>query len=61
MVSKEIKDKVLKENDLDKAIEILKPYKDEKWDDEIIKHLQSIIPDTKPGIEEFSYIRPKNK
>ena len=36
-------------------------YKDEKWDDEIIKHLQNIVPDDGPQIDEFSYIRPTKK
>lgn len=58
MISKEVKDKVMKEKDLDKALEILKPYKDEKWEEEIIKHLQDITPDDEIPIDSFSYIRP---
>lgn len=58
MLSKEIKEKVLKEKNLDKALEILKPYKNEKWDEETIKHLQNIIPDDGPQINDFCYLRP---
>lgn len=61
MISKELKEQVLKEKNLDKALEILKPYKDEKWDEEIIKHIQNIIPDDGPQIDEFCYIRPTRK
>lgn len=58
MLSKEIKEKVLKEENLDKVLEILKPYKNEDWDEEIIEHLQKIVPDDGPQIDEFCYIRP---
>lgn len=61
MISKDIKEKVMKETNLDKALEILRPYKDEKWDEEIIKHLQEITPDDEIGIETFSYLRPKKQ
>lgn len=60
MISKELKEKVLNQNNLETALDILKPYKDEKWDDEIIKHLQNIVPEDGPQIDEFSYLRPDN-
>lgn len=57
MLSKQIKDKVLKEINIDKALEILKEYKNEQWDNEIIKHLQDITPNDEIPIDDFSYIR----
>lgn len=34
MLNKEIKEKILKEDDLDEALKILKPYQNEQIDDE---------------------------
>ena len=61
MISKELKEKILKEKKLDKALEILKPYKGEKWDEEIINHLQDIVPEDEVPIDSFSYLRPTKK
>lgn len=61
MINKKIKEKVLNETNLDIALEILKPYRGEKWDKEIIKHLQDITPDDEIPIDSFSYIRPTKK
>lgn len=58
MLNKEIKEKILKEDDLDEALKILKPYQNEQIDDEIIKHLQKITPDDEISIDSFSYLRP---
>lgn len=57
MLTKEIKEKILKENNLENALEILKEYKDEKWDNDIIQHLQRITPDDDIPIDDFSYVR----
>lgn len=61
MISKEIKDKIMNETDLDKVLEILKPYKGQDWDDEIMEHIQKITPEDEHPIGEFSYIRPNKK
>ena len=61
MISKELKEIELKEKNLDKALEILKPYKEEKWDEEIIKHLQNVVPKDEVPIDSFSYLRPTKK
>ena len=60
MLSKEIKTKILNENDIDKALNILCENKIEELDEDIIKHLQEITPEDEISIGEFSYIR-KNK
>lgn len=60
MLSKEIKTKILNENDIDKALNILRENKIEELDEDIIKHLQEITPEDEISIGEFSYIR-KNK
>lgn len=60
MLSKEIKAKILNENDIEKALNILRENKIEELDEEIIKHLQAITPKDEISIDEFSYIR-KNK
>lgn len=60
MLSKEIKAKILNENDIDKALSILRENKIEELDKDIIKHLQAITPKDEIAIGEFSYIR-KNK
>ena len=58
MLNKEIKEKILKEDDLDEALKILKPYQNEQIDNEIIEHLQKITPDDEIPIDSFSYLRP---
>lgn len=58
MLDKDVKRKVLEEKDLNKALEILKPYNGENWDTEIMEHLQKITPDDEIPIDSFSYIRP---
>lgn len=60
MLSKEIKAKILNENDIEKSLNILRENKIEELDEEIIKHLQAITPKDEISIDEFSYIR-KNK
>ena len=60
MLSEEIKAKILNENDIEKALNILRENKIEELDEEIIKHLQAITPKDEISIDEFSYIR-KNK
>ncbi len=60
MLNKEIEDKILKETNLENALKILEPYKNEKWNDKIIKHLQSITPNDEIPIGDFSYIRKDN-
>lgn len=56
MLNEKIKEKVLKEKDLDKVLEILKPYKGD-WGKEIMNHIQKITPDGLIPIDTFSYIR----
>jgi len=58
MISKDIKEKVMKETNLYQALEILRPYKNEEWEEEIVKHLQNITPNDEIGIDTFSYLRP---
>lgn len=58
MLDKDVKRKVLEEKDLNEALEILKPYNGENWDNEIMEHLQRITPDDEIPIDSFSYIRP---
>lgn len=60
MLNKEIEDKILKETNLESALKILEPYKNEKWSNKIIKHLQSITPNDEIPIGDFSYIRKDN-
>lgn len=60
MLNKEIKTKILNENDIDRALNILRENKIEELDEDIIKHLQEITPKDEISIGEFSYIR-KNK
>lgn len=61
MLNKKIKEKVLKEKDLKKVLEILKPYNGEKWDKEIMAHIQNITPEDEIPIDSFSYLRPTKK
>lgn len=61
MISKEVKEKILKETNLDKVLEILKPYVGQNWDEEIMEHIQEIIPEDEVPIDSFSYIRPTKK
>ncbi len=58
MISKDIKEKVMEETNLDRALEILRPHQNEKWDEDIMKHIQEITPDDEIGIDTFSYLRP---
>lgn len=58
MISKDIKEKVIKETNLDKALEILRPYQEENWDEDIMKHIQEITPNDEVGMDTFSYLRP---
>lgn len=58
MINKKIKESVLKESDLDIALEILRPYENEKWGNKIISHLQEITPrEEEYSISDFSYQR----
>lgn len=59
MISKELKEKVLKENKLDVALHLLKDFQNEKWDDDIIKHLQEITPEDDDPINNYSYQRKR--
>lgn len=66
MLSKEIKNKILKENDINKALNILKKYESDSsdeeaiLDEEVIQHLTNITPGTMP-IEDFGYMRKNTK
>lgn len=57
MINKELKEKVLKETELDIALDLLKDFQNEEWDKEIIKHLQNITPKDEDPINNFSYHR----
>lgn len=57
MISKELKEKVLKEENLDIALELLRDFQNEKWDEDIIKHLQEITQEDDDPIDNFSYHR----
>lgn len=59
MLDKEIKEKILKEKNLNKALKILEPYKNLTWDQDIIEHLQEITPRDDIPIDDFSYMRKK--
>ncbi|MBR3697594.1 MAG: hypothetical protein IKM97_04985 [Clostridia bacterium] len=59
MISKELKEKVLKEKKLDVVLYLLKDFQNEKWDDDIIKHLQEITPEDDDPINNYSYQRKK--
>lgn len=59
MLDKEIKEKILKERNLDKALKMLEPYKNLTWGKDIIEHLQEITPRDDIPIDDFSYIRKK--
>lgn len=61
MLNRKIKEKILRENNLEKALEILSPYKDKKWGKEIVTHLQNITPDDDNQIADFSYQRKNNE
>lgn len=61
MISDEIKEKVLKEKNLNIVLKILEPYKGQQWDEEIMKHIQEITPDDEIGIDTFSYLRPDKR
>lgn len=61
MLDKKIKEKVLQKKNLEKALDILRQFKVEELDDEIIKHLQDITPEDKIPIEDFSYMRKNNR
>lgn len=57
MINKDIKELILKETNLNKALHMLEPYKDLTWDEDIIRHLQEITPDDEVPISDFSYTR----
>lgn len=57
MLNKEVKLKILQENNLEKVLEILVPYKGQDWGEEIMKHIQKITPNDKNTIDDYSYLR----
>lgn len=57
MISKELKKTVLKEKNLDVALELLRSFQNEVWDNDIISHLQKITPKDDDPIDRFSYRR----
>lgn len=57
MISKELREKVLKENNLDVALELLRDFQNEKWGSDILKHLRNITPEDEDPIDTFSYRR----
>lgn len=57
MLSKELKLKILSENNIDIVLRILQENKIEELDKDIIKHMQDITPEDITPISDFSYSR----
>lgn len=57
MLSKELKLKILSENNIDIVLRILQENIIEELDKDIIKHMQDITPEDTTPISDFSYSR----